>query len=124
MTYDDREYGIQGAAYTYRASVAVSKTDPLIKAAYTLKGNLSDADPGALQKIVTTSNVAGTGQIEVDGSTTGIAVIRFDLTGTDTSGLSPRDFWFDVRVKTNSTAPAFGAGGIWHLYQAVTTTVL
>jgi hypothetical protein len=89
-----------------------------------MKANLSDADPGALQKIVTTANVAGTGQIEVDGSTTGIAIIRFDLTGTDTAGLSPQSYWFDVRVKTNSTAPAYGAGGIWMIHQSTTTTVL
>lgn len=124
MSYDDRESSFQGAAYTYRAYVSVSKTDPLIKAAFTMKNALSDADPGALQKIVTTSNVAGTGEIEVDGSATGIATIRFDLTGTDTAGLSPQNFWFDVKVKTNSTAPAYGAGGIWTVRQAVTTTVL
>lgn len=68
MTYDDREYGIQGAAYTYTATVNVSAADPLVKAAYTLKANLADADPGILQKAVTTSNVAGTGQITADGS--------------------------------------------------------
>ncbi len=123
--YDDREQLTQGAAYTWTAYCKVSAADPLVKAALTLKGNLADADPGALQKIVTTSNVAGTGQITFDGSaTSGLAAIRFDFTGTDTLGLSPRDFWMDVKCKTSSGAPAFAAGGILHVFQAVTTTVL
>lgn len=121
--YDDRESSLQGADYTYTATVKCSAADPLVKAWLTLKTDLSVADPGSLQKAVTTSNVAGTGQITADGSaTSGLATIRFDLTATDTAGLSPRDYVFDVKVKTNSTAKAYAAGGIWHFFQNVTTT--
>lgn len=120
--YDDRESSIQGASYTYVASVKVTAADPLVKAWLTYKANLADADPGALQKIVTTANVPGTGQITDNGATNGIALIRFDIWAADTVGMAPRDYWFDVKVKTNGTALAYGAGGLWHFYQNVTVT--
>jgi hypothetical protein len=85
VTYDDRESVIQGASYTYTATVRVTASDPLVLAWYTVKANISDADPGVLQKKVTTSNVAGTGQITADGSAAGTATIRFDITSTDTT---------------------------------------
>lgn len=122
MAYDDREKVIQGADYTYTATVKVLAADPAVKAWYTLKANLGDADPGALQKAVTTSNVAGTGQITADGSSGGTCTIRFDITATNTTALSPRDYFFDVKVKTNSGAFAYGAQGIATAVQNVTTT--
>ena len=122
MTYDDRESVIQGADYTYTASVKVNAADPAVKAWYTLKANLTDADPGALQKAVTTSNSAGTGQITADGSVGGNCTIRFDITATNTTALSPRTYFFDVKVKTNSGAFAYGAQGVLAAVQNVTTT--
>lgn len=123
MAYDDREQSLQGADYTYVATVSCSASDPLVLAILTWKANLADADPGILQKKVTTSNVAGTGQITADGSANGLATIRFDIADTDTTALSPRDMIFDVKVKTNSGAIAYGAGGIWHLFANVTTAI-
>ena len=123
MAYDDRESAIQGADYTYWATVRCSAADPLVKAWLTFKTDLTAADPGTLQKVVTTSNAAGTGQIVNDGSTTGgIALIRFDLTAANMTAFSPRDYLFDVKVKTNSGAEAFGAQGLWHIWQANTTS--
>jgi hypothetical protein len=124
VAYDDRESVIQGADYTYTASVKVSAADPAVKAWYTLKANLTDADPGALQKAVTTGNVAGTGQITADGSVGGNCTIRFDLTAANTTALTPRDYFFDVKVKTNSGAFAYGAQGIAKAIQNVTTTTV
>lgn len=123
MAYDDRESSLQGADYTYIATVSVSAADPLVKAWLTWKANLADADPGILQKAVTASNVAGTGQITDTGATNGLATIRFDIADTDTTALAARDMLFDVKVKTASGAIAYGAGGIWHLTQNVTTTI-
>ena len=123
MPYDDRESSIQGADYTYEADVSVSKTDPLTKAWVTYKNSLSDADPGALQKIVTTANLPGVGQITDNGATTGIAKVLFTLTAADSSALKPQDYYFDVKAKTASTALAYGAGGIWHFWQNVTTSI-
>jgi hypothetical protein len=123
MPYDDRESSIQGADYTYEADVSVNPADPLTKAWLTFKNSPNDADPGALQKIVTTAASAGVGQITDNGATTGIATVLFTLTAADSAALTPRDFYFDVKVKTASTALAYGAGGIWHLWQNVTDSI-
>ena len=120
MPYEDREYSIQGADYEYEAIVSVNIGDPLAKAWLTFKQDMSDADPGVLQKVVTTTNSAGVGQITDGGSITGIATIRFDLTAAESAALSPRDYYFDVKVKTAGTSLAYGAGGLWHFYQNVT----
>lgn len=105
MSYDDRLRLTQGADEAYRPLANVNAADPLVLAILTLKANIGDADPGALQKKVTTSNVAGTGQIEADGSTTsGAAVVRFDFTAAQTAALSPQTFTYDVKVKTASGA--------------------
>lgn len=119
--YDDRESSLQGADYVYTATVRVSASDPLVLAILTWKASLGDADPGILQKKVTTSNVAGTGQITADGSVGGTATIRFDIADTDTTALATQTMIFDVKVKTASGAFAYGAGGYWSLRQNVTT---
>jgi hypothetical protein len=123
VPYDDRESSLQGADYLYEADVKVSAADPLIKAWLTFKANLSDADPGALQLIVTTTSSAA-GQVTQDGSTTdGQAVVQFLITAAQSAALSPRDYWFDVKVKTAGTALAYGAGGIWHFWQNNTDAI-
>lgn len=122
MTYDDRESLIQGADYTYIASVRVSTADPVALAWYTIKVSASDADPGLLQKKVTTSNSAGTGQITADGSTTGTATIRFDITAANTTALPAQHLLFDVKVKTSSGALAYGAQGRLLVTRNVTTS--
>lgn len=118
--YDDRESSIQGADYTYVATVSVSSADPLTKAYLTFKASPNDADPGALQKTVTTVNSVGVGQITNDGSTNGLATVLFTISAGDSAALTPRDYYWDVKVKTVSTALAYAAGGIWHFYQNVT----
>jgi hypothetical protein len=121
--YSDRESSLQGADYSYVASVACNPADPLVKAYLTFKAEKTDADPGALQKTVTVNNSAGVGQIIDDGSTNGIAQIRFDITAAQSAALSPRDYWWDVKVKTAGTALAYGAGGIWHFHLNVTDSI-
>jgi hypothetical protein len=123
VPYDDRVKTIQGADYTYTDSIKCSAADPLVKAWLTLKTDLSVADPGSLQKAVTTANVAGTGQITADGASTGgAASVRFDLTAANTTALTAQSFLFDVKAKTASGAFAYGAQGIWANTQNVTTT--
>ena len=70
-----------------------------------VKGGYSDADAGALFPIknITTTNVAGTGQIEDDGTTDGSAVIRFDLTNSDTIAPTPgQTYYYDIQIKLDS----------------------
>ena len=58
------------------------------KAWLMVKGAYADDDESALiSKEVTTSNVAGTGQIEDAGATDGSATIRFDLLNADTTAV-------------------------------------
>lgn len=84
----------------------ISLTDPLIKAWLTIKASLGVADPGTLQKVITTSAVPGTGQIAQDGSTSngdGTASIIFELTKTETATLGTAiRYYYDIQVKTQS----------------------
>lgn len=119
--YDDRESSVQGGSYTYRKSIPVTASDPLTKAWMTFKASRSDPDPGILQKTITTADIPGTGRIENNGAATGIAVVRFDLWSSDTTGMSPRDYWFDVKVMTVGTSLSYPFSGIWNFWQNVTT---
>lgn len=77
----------------------------LTKAWLTIKTKLGDADPGVLQKAVTTTDAPGTGQIVDDGATDQAGEVRFDLTGTDTALLVPPYpkslYGFDIQVLTS-----------------------
>lgn len=82
----------------------VSLSDPIVKAWLTIKVNRSDADPGVLQKIITTTQQVGIGQIAQDGSTgngDGTGSLIFQLTKADTTALGTaiRYYW-DIQVKT------------------------
>jgi hypothetical protein len=49
----------------------------------------ADADGSAtFQKIITAVNAAGTGHIEDTGQTSGVCVLRFDLTSTNTEAMT------------------------------------
>ncbi len=74
----------------------------IARAWLTVKAAESDADADALvQKEVTTTNVAGTGQIENDGTGDVDPVIRFDLVPADTEAIGLTARYFDVQVLTN-----------------------
>lgn len=65
------------------SGTAVSIAWLMVKTAYSV------ADGSAtISKEVTTTNVAGTGQIEDDGTTDGTATLRFDLTNTNTTAVT------------------------------------
>lgn len=64
----------------------------------TVKTSTDDADPGIFQKTITSSNVAGTGQIEDTGST-GAAVLRFDLGSADTLAMvANTEYYYDINI--------------------------
>ena len=67
----------------------------------TVKAKQADADPGLFQKAVTTTNVAGKGQIENDGTGDVNMVVRFDLLPADTVAIDTLLRHFDIQVKTN-----------------------
>lgn len=116
MIGDDRIEVQAGSDYPYSASARVNGLDPLVLAWLTLKPypeGVNQADPGALQKIVTTTLVAGQGQITDDGTTDGAATIFFDVTADDTTALGARDYQFDAKVRTASGLEWFAARGLW-----------
>ena len=45
------------------------------------------ADPGTVQKIITTADVPGVGHIENDGASDADPVLRFDMAAADTTAL-------------------------------------
>lgn len=81
---------------------------PITKSWLTVKVAESDPDPGLVQKVITTTDAPGTGQItdagtlQTDG--TFIAQVRFDLAPADTVLLDPGiDFYYDIQVFTNTS---------------------
>ena len=84
----------------------VDVLDPVVKAWFTIKGKKSDPDPGALQKIITTSLVPDVGQITEDGSElqgNGVATVIFQLTKANTLALgSTIRYLWDIQVMSAS----------------------
>lgn len=68
----------------------------------------SDSD-AALQKVITTDNVPGTGQIETDGGPSTDGVLRFDLTAANTRALGTKAYLFDVQVQLATTENIYTA---------------
>jgi len=83
----------------------------------TVKTAENDADPGLVQKVITTTDVSGTGQIEEDGSAqAGDAnpILRFDFEPTDTRNIGSLHRYYDIQVKTDTGAIYTGEKGeIW-----------
>lgn len=128
MAFDARKEIVQGDAVAYYFYVNELPTGcTLTKAWMTLKVRIADADPGALQKAITTSDVAGTGQIEQDGTDATEGLIRFDVTPTDSQGLTPGvDYYYDVQVKTTDPGGNMNIftvqKGLFSVTQQVTVT--
>lgn len=67
-------------------------------AALTFKTLNSTADPGVIQKLITSIEQTDIGRIEADGSS-GTAQLRFDLTTADTRALTvDTDYYFDIQL--------------------------
>src|SRR3954469_5589099 len=72
-----------------RSVSGVPATQTLALAWMTFKTNVTDADPGLLQKAITTASVAGTGQITDTGTGAGLlpvgtGAVFFQLTAANT----------------------------------------
>ena len=80
----------------------------------TLKSTIATADPGLFQKSITSSNVAGTGQIENTGAS-GVGTIRFDLDDSDTLLMAAdTEYFFDIQITLSN-------GDIYTLETGVTS---
>ncbi len=84
-----------------RALTGLEAGVTITKAWFTAKAALADADPGLVQKSITTTNVPGTGQIENDGTGDVNPIVRFDLVPADTLAIGTTKRFFDVKVRTS-----------------------
>ena len=67
----------------------------------TVKRFIDDEDVDAIfQKVITTADVLGTGQIEAIGSS-GTLTLRFDILPADSLLIGTDQKYFDIQVKTN-----------------------
>lgn len=107
-----------------KAVAGVDPTDALVKAWLTIKNTVGDADPGVLQKVITTTLIPGTGQITQDGSSgqgNGTAQVLFQLTAADTTTLgATRRYVFDIKVKTAAGKLYEAVNGPFQLNRQVT----
>lgn len=91
--------GVEGDVVSRRFRVWDLRGLTVTKAYLTVKAAYGNADPGLFQKAITTSNVAGTGQIEDDGGSSDCAILRFDLSATNTRVGTPGDAnVYDVQI--------------------------
>ena len=127
MTFDSTLRFVIGDSPSFNVNVVVPATDLAAQGFFTVKKGMFDADPGVLQKKITTTNVAGTGQITSTGSAPTnmsgfvLATYRFDLTSADTLALPPQDYFFDIQTKTASGAIGTPVNGILTMTPQITT---
>ena len=95
---------VRGDQFSIRRTVRGLPSGVTITAGLlTIKDAIATADPGLIQKSITSSNVAGTGQIEDTGAS-GIGKIRFDLTTTNTLLMTAdTDYYFDIQVTLSNS---------------------
>lgn len=90
---------VAGDDKTLRFTVdGVPTSNVCIKAYLTIKADIEDADPGLVQKVITTGSVPGKGQIEDTGAGGGTAVLRFELEPADTAAIGTERRAFDVQM--------------------------
>lgn len=101
MTLDDGQGFVRGDKFQRRWHVTnlngwyASQAWLMVKTAY----NVAD-ESATISKEISGTDSAGTGQIEDTGQTSGVAVLRFDLTNSDTTALTAgtRYYW-DAQIE-------------------------
>lgn len=113
----------QGEAYSWPVVFSgVQASDLITKMYLTLKAypeGLGVADPGALQKALSTSFVSGVGQITNTGAA-GKCLARFDFTASQMAALGQRDYYFDIKAISAGGLPYYVESGIFRVGAGVT----
>ena len=103
-------------------SVPVGST--ITKAWLTIKVAEGDADPGLLQKVITSVFVAGKGQITDDGAGDQTAVLFFEIVPADATPIGIGVIRvYDIQVKTSTGKIYTAEKGSIELIQGITDAV-
>jgi hypothetical protein len=95
----------------------------LIVARFVVKANFGDADPGVVSKTITTTP-SSDGQILDTGQTTGVAIMLFNLTKTETDDFTAGQIYvWDIEVFDGSNNSATPRGGTIEFTQRVRTAI-
>jgi hypothetical protein len=110
----------------FRTVSAIPAGRTLAKCWLTVKSSIADADPGAVQKTITTASGAGTGTITAIGDGTGgqplgTGAFFFEFTNTDTLNLGAKRYVYDVKMLFDNGDIATLEIGTFQLVQGVTT---
>lgn len=112
---------VAGDTMTVRRTVEDVPVGQVLATAWmTIKVDIADDDPGALQKVITTSATAA-GQITDDGADE-TGVVEFDLSDTETLALGTEvTYLYDIQVKTDAGKVATVERGTIRFIDGVTT---
>jgi len=95
---------VRGDAFSIRRTLNKLPSSRTIAEAWlTLKAAIADADASATwQKIITSSDVVGTGMIEDTGAD-GSGVIRFDATASNTLAMTAYvNYFYDIQIRLDN----------------------
>jgi len=89
----------------YRTIEGLPVGRTVTKAWLMVKTSVSVIDASAtISKTITTTNVAGTGQIEDDGTTDSTAILRFDLTNANTIAVTAETVHlYSIQIKLDNS---------------------
>lgn len=104
---------VAGDDHEIKRRVTGLATGETVSAAeFEVKENVSDVTP-TFSKSITVTDVPGTGQIEDNGATTLIAVLRFDLESADTTLLTAGTlFYYSIQVTIGAETKTIETGRI------------
>lgn len=97
---------VRGDVFSIRRTVnKIPSSRTVVEAWLTVKAAVADVDASAtFQKIITSTDSAGTGQIEDTGAD-GSAVIRFDITAANTTAMTAStSYFYDIQIRLDNSA--------------------
>lgn len=97
---------VRGDVFSIRRTVnKIPSSRTIAEAWLTVKAAIADADGSAtFQKIITTADVSGTGQIE-DSGADGSGILRFDLTAANTTAMTAgTQYFYDISIRLDNNS--------------------
>lgn len=96
---------VRGNGFSLRRTlINVPSTSTVESATLTLKTSADDNNPNLFQKSITTTNTVDEGHVE-DAGSSGVAVLRFDITSSNTLLMTAgTQYDFDIKVTMSDGA--------------------